>query len=247
MGHSISGFAFGALPDTRKLAAEFSQLTFLVAKHKASPLWLLSARSALTDEPRYPFNEFMYLGDGYVDVGEDKFAEILDQCVAATDDGYAASLVSPAVNLALALNRILQIPTLYFLANDDGVDLALLAENGRISAFRSQADFGYVEVSCGDIVVQPEIAYLEEGEEEDVADIDDQFECLRSLEDVIVRPLKIFLDGGEPLGCMHDSALKIWPSNWPDPSDSLGIGTWNAFRCYPEEFEVEIIHSSPPG
>jgi hypothetical protein len=243
VGHSISGFAFGAPPDARKLQAELPQLALVLAKHKRSQLWFLSARLANSDEPEYPFSDLMYLGDSHVGFEEHEIAETLDQCVVATDNGYADGLVAPAVRLALALNRILDVQTLYFAANDDGVNLALLVDDGRVSAFHSSADYGSVEMSERGIVVKPEFTYLEEDDKEDATEIEEQFEPLRSLASVTVTPLKVVPDGEGESRSLHDSTLKVWPGDWPDPGSSAGIGTWDSFGGYPGEFE--IVYSRP--
>ncbi len=238
MGHSISGFAFGALPDVRRLEADLPELALLLVKHKRSPLWLLAARPAGTDEPQYPFSELVYFGESLLSSEEEDVAETLSRCVSATDNGYADGLVTPAIRIALALNRVLDVQTLYFAANDDGVNFALLVEDGHVSAFRSSADFGSVDMTERGIVVNPEFTYLDEDEKEEAPQVEERFEPLRSVVGVTVAPLNVIPDGEGESRHLHDSALKVWPQHWPDPGPSTGIGAWDSFSAYPGEFEI---------
>lgn len=243
MGHSISGFAFGSAPRFAGLQGALPKIGLLAVKHRDLPLWLLAVRPSAADEPRYPFNDLPYLESELAAEEEqpgDEVADLLAECVSATDNGYASGLVAPALKLALRLNRLLEVDTLCFAANDDGVNFAAMVRDGRLGAFLSLAELGSVVLSDEGIVVRPELVYYDEESKEEAEAIEEDFDALRSLPGVTVSPLKVVPEEEAEPRTIHEAVLRLWPKDWPDAAKSTGIGTWDSFTRFPAAFETVL-------
>ena len=43
---------------------------------------------------------------------------------------------------------------------------------------------------------------------------------------------------------IHDHPSRLWPKDWPNAEEVLGLGTWDAFLEFPKDFEL-VFETAP--
>lgn len=234
MGYQSAAFVFGGAPEWQRLEGVRPDLALSGFQHAETGLAVLFARPVGEDEDRYPFTRLFERPDlepPLLDAGNEALARAASAAAGLlTDEWYGTSVVRPALNAAFALHQALGQPMLYIAANDEGLNLGVLVEQGRLAKFVFHGEEGYAELIDGTIVLQP----VEIDGEECYLDLDEVAEELGELRALEVRPPIVSED--DDWRYMHSAPIKVWPHDWPSPAAVLGLGTWDAWLEFDSAF-----------
>lgn len=233
MGYQSAAFVLSGVPDWRRLEGVLPTLALSGFEHAETGLALLFARPIAEDEDRYPYLRLLEEPD--LDLpppGADNESLVNAAAVAAgllSDTSYDTRAVRPALKAALALNKALGRPVLYLAANDEELNLGFLAEQGTITKFAFHGVEGSAELVGGNIFVQP-VEY--EGEDPWL----DCNEIAEELGEVPLLQIKPSITLEDSCRHMHSASMHIWPREWPNPAEVLGLGTWDAWLKFESTF-----------
>lgn len=211
MGYFTAGFALHQEPDWKSLPP------CLGYAHKTEKLYLLAFQETRRRNEEYPFTEFMV--DERYETGrpDTPLMQTLARASHAVAGGYYDTLVRNALQIAQDLKG----PLLFFAVNDDMLNLGFTQDaQGNLTGFLFQSE-GQVELHEGKVRVCP--IWSEEDEEE-------------------FGPDPSQLDGVEWGPAQNadirfcSAPLTLWPAGWPDPTKAFGLGSWDIFENFNEDF-----------
>lgn len=248
MGYFNSAFILQGEPDGSRLAGVARSLAMLAMRHEASGLCLLHVRDRAEDEPRWPFSHDWRtplaagLQDELATLDPVQARRIEAFCAAAevaSDEVWSIdALLRPSLQVGALLQRALGVPLFFFAANDDGLNLAWsMASDGSMSAARVEGECGHATWSGDAIEVHPVFVVYEDDDDDLDIDLDplDRFEGEVRVHESRRVPQEE--DEGREL-C--SACVATWPQGWPDPTDSLGLGTWDPLDGYPKGYATSF-------
>lgn len=224
----------GRAPEWGRLDGVLPELALSGFENAATGLTLLFARPVAEDETEYPYARLLHSLDFELPPPDKESAALVHAASVAagllSDEWYGTDVVQPALHIALALHRALGQPLFYFAADDEGLNLGLLAEKGGLAKLVFHGPEGMAELVDGKIVMQP----IEIEGEESFLDLDELAEELGEIPALEVKPLLSLED--DERRYLHSSAIQAWPKEWPSPAGILGLGTWDAWSKFDETF-----------
>lgn len=239
VGYFVSGYAFAGAPRWRDLERLLAPLRVRGYRHNAGRLYLLDAWAGRRDGRGHsafcgePIRASLLEAAGplptlAVIAAFDEINTLLRD-VAAVD--YGAHWLGVPLLIASAAGK----PTFAFTADDDVFDFAAYVDAGAI--VHAGCRLGPFKVIAGEdtLFVVPQAS-----EEDDYVPDDDLLARLAALRNVQVLATEN-IDGGLPL---HEHPLILWPKTWGNPTELLGLGTFDGLVGLEEKFEV--VHESRP-
>jgi hypothetical protein len=179
----------------------------------------------------------------------------VDSIAAALDTQYVRFAAEYLIR-ALAVADRAEVPTYFFTADDEFQDVGCRAEPGRVTEFAGR--FPDFSVRCWDggvRVLVPDREALSSFPAE-------RLDALRGVEgvEVAVRrgqrppPLPVAAGGGSAgrrrsvsvagdlarWGVFYRFPVELWPPEAGDPAAVLGLGTWDLFDGFDQDFEPEF-------
>jgi len=233
MGYFSAAFVFGRTPDWEKIDALAPAVSLLGFRHD-SGLHLLACRSNVESKLDWPFAEFVtqpiLLPDTPTPYAELASA-LADSSGAVSAEYYGQVIGRSALELGNALHSALGIDTFFFAADDEGLNMAFLFRGGGLQQFLQAGTEGTVELRGDRAVVTPRMRE----DEEEFSNAPTLAEDLEGRKLIEVKELQL-IDPEADDSLMYSSSIALWPKGWPDPTDSLGLGTWNLMPGFPQGF-----------
>lgn len=62
------------------------------------------------------------------------------------------------------------------------------------------------------------------------------FSPIEPFDDIVVHPTQVIPEDEHEGNELFSVPLALWPESWPDPAESLGIGTWDPLVDYPKGY-----------
>jgi hypothetical protein len=239
MGYLTTGFVFVAEPSFAEIAAALPACSARGYRHGTRPVWLLDLWEKPWRGAHHPFQERLAAGAAAkawrasTGTGADTpaFVAELEALLASLPDP-SDPLVAAECRLVLSLSRLAGVPTFFFVGDDDLVDAACRADDGRLERFRCRLDRLTVVHEQGRSELEPTVS--EEDDDDELDDTEDLVAAASRAVPWSLGPTRSF-DGGRPL---HESALALWPQAAGDPAETLGVGTWDPGENLERDFQI---------
>lgn len=238
MGYRIASFVFGEEPNWERLNGVLESINLIGLRHEEKPLWLLACSSEKMEWPQFPFAPFIeeYTGSNDLPVEIKTQIEALSTGGASVSDSRCGqSVLGVALELGFTIQSALGIQVFFFASDDEGLNVAFTLNSGGIINCKLDGYNGISELINERVLVSP-IAI--EGEEEDHPGeyIAEDLECVPLID---VQAFQIVQEE-ERNRYMQSVCIELWPSEWPNPRDALGLGTWDALADYSSVLQVDF-------
>lgn len=235
MGYFGNGFVFTSKPDFEAATKVVPDRLARGYKHIHHPVWLLDfwkPRGKLQVR-RAPFCD--PAADGFrtdlsgIDAATRAFLTVLEGLEPATGCRNTGPEIS-CVHLALAISGATQCPTFFFAADDDETDIGCNAVWGSLVSFGCRLDRLSVDYIAGQTTVTP-LNYLEDVGEEDLQEL---ILAVKSVAGISVLEQRD-IENGQVL---YENPVGQWPKAAGNPTEILGIGTWEPLLNLENDFAV---------
>lgn len=217
VGYFRNGYVFAAAPNFDAIASALPSFSVRGYQHSKHPLWLVD----LWEKPKlgehFPFATAAKVKAINVQSDDDTVARALRAVEKALKDELDTYGVDE-IRVARAVSKLAGQKGLFFKADDDLFDFACLTDSsGSVVRAQYRVDPLRIDVKNGSVVIEP----ITSGDDEEP--VEEFAEAVGDIEGVEVRDA-IEIQDGLPL---YGSVLAVWPSEWPRPEESLGLGTWD--------------------
>ena len=241
MGYLITGFAFGTQPQWQRLGGLFPTFPGRGYKHRRASLFLWDVWKP---NPRDTREHFPFSAGPIVprdvqaphSVPSTPVSDAFDRVCRRLEQN-AGYPVYPAgwLGIPLLVAATAGVPTYSFTADDESLDFAAFVDSGAIQTAGCRHHAFELIVERNALSVKPLV------NEEDDEELDE--ELLASL--VRMEGIKLLdtthIQGGSRI---HDHPARLWPKGWGDPEQLLGLGTWDPFETFTEDFEL-VFETKP--
>lgn len=231
MGYFRNAFVFSTEPRFQALADAFATCSLRGYKHQQRSLWLLDLWEKPHRGEHYPFAIRAGCKQpvcATLASGTHEFLQQFDALLAVIKDEvdvYGANECRRAIAVATSA----QTPTFFFAADDELFDMACLAEPGTLKQFRSRIGPLVIAFEDGQASVTPNF-FVEDGE----GAPESLLEAVRGAVDWRITGSRN-VEGGLPL---YENVVALWPKEFGDPGETLGVGTWDPFDNLDRDYRV---------
>ena len=235
MGYFSNGFVFTTLPDFEGVGNAIPNRWARGYKHNQNSIWLLDLWRSL-EKPqrrREPFCE--PAGDGFqmdlavIDGATREFLDIFERLLRAVSL-RDSSLAFSSTYLALAVAAAARCPTFFFAADDEETDMGCNAIPGSLISFGCRLDRLCVEYN-GEKVSATPLNYDEDDDEDGMRELIAAANTVPGLS--VQKPRTI--EGGQ---ISYEHPVAQWPEVAGDPTEILGLGTWDPLLNIEQDFRV---------
>jgi hypothetical protein len=132
--------------------------------------------------------------------------------------------------LTLAVAAAAQLPTFYFAANDEFIDMACKTIPGALVAFGCRLASASLQYGEGQTDVTP----LRLAEDDDEGTVENIVNALEHFPGISLEQT-VNVEGGLRL---YENPVKHWPPDAGNVTETLGLGTWDPFADFESQFDV---------
>lgn len=237
MGWYSIGCVFDREPDWERLDGLHTHAFLQGYRHKNGRLWLLDAGMGKrpTDYEMFTSSwpEYFQLPAGLTLPA--CYAEFVEQSRAVSD---IVQTFSPhTLNYAAAVATLAGQRTYLWGGSDEDFDMAVLLDGSKIEAFGAEGGLMEITREPGGLRVQCTCPPEAPGETAD----EEALEALEALPFVSVNRAPKACEGE-----LYRWPLRIWPEEWGDPGEVLGLGTWDYPEVWRENLEECYYRSGRP-
>lgn len=229
MGWGSIGIVFDNEPSWDCLEALGPDVSLRGYRHKNRRLWLLEAWQPERANEHFAFQSFWperFKLSEAVTLPEG-CAGFLGKMRAISD---IVKTFSPNVlAYGMAVATLTGKRTYLWGADDDDFNLAMVVDGGDVSAFGAEGGMMNITWDAGKVCIQ----CTSDPENPEYGPAEQQLEALEGLSytDVIREPIPC---SGE----LYGWPVRIWPPEWGNPEEVLGLGTWDYVEVWDRELEV---------
>ena len=230
MGYLISAHIVRDKPDIKRLNELPASIGYRVYYHRSADVYIVDAYRA-SRRPDYPFQTPVPAAD--ISLELPPALDVLESVYSFLNQRKLAnSFKKSYVNFALNLNRLLGMPILSLISDDDDWDFACLVSDGLLSRLKCQCGDLVITYQDGDTHIQPL-----------VPEFDDDDEFLTKIDDLRAAvPLGSVADRNVPCSSqLHAIVSEEWQLYARTDTMILGMGSFDPPE---DESDWELIGGS---